>query len=133
MTTFAHIPSPTCIARDEAGNLYVTSYKEGTVSKITPDAKVTVFARGLRTPFGVALDADNSVYVSAEYEGAIYRIMPGGGVTQKVVGGNERPPIPGLRPLETQVPRQHDADSGGHSHARRRRERGQAARGRDCT
>ena len=63
----AQLVTPTGIAFDSAGSLYVTDLDANVVRKITPDGTITTVAGAagqLNRPFDVAVDAAGNIYVS---------------------------------------------------------------------
>jgi sugar lactone lactonase YvrE len=112
VTTFAGLPgvfgiddgigdgarfySPSGVAVDSSGNVYVADTMNSTVRKITPGRVVTTLAGAGRTrgsadgagavarfdqPFGVAVDSNGNVYVSDAAANTIRKITPAGVVS----------------------------------------------------
>lgn len=92
----ARFYSPSGVAVDSAGNVYVADSGNSTVRKIAPGGIVTTFAglgreRGntdatgtqarFDQPFGIAVDANGVVYVSDATANTIRKISPAGVVT----------------------------------------------------
>lgn len=92
----ARFTSPTSIARDPAGNLYVTDQSAHTVRRITPAGDVTTLAGTAGTsgsadgtgtaatfnyPRGIAYGADGALYVSDSSNRCIRRVTLAGVVT----------------------------------------------------
>jgi len=88
--------SPDGIARDAAGNLYVTEFDGYTIRKITPAGQVTTLAGKARAagtadgtgaaarfngPDGIACDTAGTLYVTDSGSNTIRRISPAGRVT----------------------------------------------------
>lgn len=92
----ARFSSPTGVAADSAGNVYVADYNNQTIRAITPDGTVSTLA-GLAgnsgsadgtgsnarfyQPTGVAVDRAANAYVADNFNQTIRKVTPGGGVT----------------------------------------------------
>jgi DNA-binding beta-propeller fold protein YncE len=95
--------TPSALALDRFGNLYVADTGNHAIRKIAPDGSVTTLAgdgqpgdadgRGaaarFRAPVGLALDQHGNVYVADTYNDRIRRITPEGVVT--TLAGGVRP------------------------------------------
>lgn len=66
-------------AIDVEGNIYQSNINNNTVSKITPDGEVTLFANSnLSSPVGVAVDSKGNVFVANCGSNSIAKITPDG-------------------------------------------------------
>lgn len=98
----AAFDTPSALAIDRLGNLYVADTGNNAIRKIGPDGRVTTLAGGERGyqdgsgraarfdgPVGVAVDRAGNVYVADTYNDRIRRIAPDGTVT--TVAGSGTP------------------------------------------
>lgn len=70
--------SPVGMAFDTGGNLVVSEWGAGRISRIAPDGERTVFADSLSGPSGLAIDADGAIYVASYSRDEVYRFPEGG-------------------------------------------------------
>ncbi|MEM6644884.1 MAG: T9SS type A sorting domain-containing protein [Bacteroidota bacterium] len=94
---------PIHLTRSTDGNLYATDFSpqstQGTVSRITPDGRRTVFARVKAGPSDIVADADGNLYVT-HYGGlntadgrSVSKITPDGQVSDFSSGGRLVAPV----------------------------------------
>ncbi|SDE15331.1 Sugar lactone lactonase YvrE [Massilia sp. PDC64] len=88
----AAFDTPSALAIDRLGNLYVADTHNNAVRKVAPDGSVSTLAgadAGFDGPVGVAVDRDGNVYVADTYHDRIRRIAKDGAVT--TVAGSGTP------------------------------------------
>jgi DNA-binding beta-propeller fold protein YncE len=88
----AAFDTPSALAIDRLGNLYVADTRNNAIRKVAPDGRVSTLAgggAGFDGPVGVAVDRDGNVYVADTYHDRIRRIARDGAVT--TVAGSGTP------------------------------------------
>ena len=80
------ILSPTGITTDSEGNVYVATFSDNTIIKITPDGKRKVFLKSkeISGPISLASDSIGNIYVSNYNTNNVLKITPQGAVTTLV-------------------------------------------------
>ena len=78
VATYRGFQSPTGIAVDGNGNLYVSNWSGGTITKVNREGESSVFADGMGSPAGLAFDAAGNLFVSDYSQDIIYRIASDG-------------------------------------------------------
>ena len=95
--TSAKLYSPTGVAVDAQGNVYIADHSGARVRKVSPGGTISTFAgtggagfsgdSGLATsarvgtPYGVAVDGNGNVYISDRYNNRVRKVSPGGMIT----------------------------------------------------
>jgi sugar lactone lactonase YvrE len=69
---------PDGLAVDSAGNLYIASIGDGTVTKVTPAGMRSTFAFGLENPGGLAFDAAGNLYIADSIDNSVMMVTPQG-------------------------------------------------------
>jgi hypothetical protein len=93
---------PADVARDAAGNLYISNTYSNSIQKVSPDGTITTVAGGGKGfadgngvnarffyPSGIALDGNGNLFVADMQNHAIRKVSPGGVVT--TIAGNGAP------------------------------------------
>lgn len=77
---FETIQAPTGVATDKLGNVYIASFSQNAVYKITPQNVKTTFvgANNLGGPVGVAIDENNNIYIANYTKGNVVKAEPDG-------------------------------------------------------
>lgn len=77
---YENIVSPTGITTDKYGNLYVATFSDNSIIKITPDNKRTVFLKSeeIKGPISLASDDLGNIYVSNYSANNVLKITPQG-------------------------------------------------------
>ncbi len=85
-TLVTGLNGPVHMAKRPTGEIYVSSFNDGTIKSITPSGDVDLFAQGLDAPVGMAFDGNGDMVV-CEYGGTapgntLSRITPNGDISQ---------------------------------------------------
>lgn len=80
---YENILSPTGITTDNQGNIYVATFSDNTILKITPDGKRQVFLKStlISGPISLASDSVGNIYVSNYNTNNVLKISPQGVAT----------------------------------------------------
>ncbi len=73
-----HFASPTGMATDSLGNLYIANYSNNSISKVSKDNKCSTFLKStlIKGPIGLVIDKYNNLYI-ANYEGnSVLKVSP---------------------------------------------------------
>ena len=83
---YNNIPSPTGIAQDNNGNIYVACFSDDMIYRISSDDKPVIFVKDSRIqgPIGMVNDLQGNLYV-ANYNGNnVIKITPAGNITSVI-------------------------------------------------
>ena len=77
---YSQIESPTGVVMDSEGNLFVASFSENVIYKITPDGKrmINIKDSRLSGPIGIVMDSQDNLYVANYNKDNILKISSGG-------------------------------------------------------
>ncbi len=80
---YENILSPTGVTTDTQGNVYVATFSDNTILKITPDGKRQVFLKSsqISGPISLASDETGNIYVSNYNTNNVLKITPQGVVS----------------------------------------------------
>ena len=76
--------SPTGLAYDSSGGLYVTEWSAGRVTRIDATGTRHLVTDKVRSPSGIAVGPDGTVYVASYSEGVVHRLRADGGTEEFV-------------------------------------------------
>jgi len=82
-TMFNNLPSPTGIAGDRFGNIYVACFSDNMIYKITPDGKRIIFLKDskINGPIALVNDNEDNIYVSNYNGNNVIKITPSGSIS----------------------------------------------------
>ncbi len=77
---YENIVSPTGVTTDKEGNVYVATFSDNSIVKITPDNKRTVFLKSaqIKGPISLAADDAGNIYVSNYSANNVLKVTPQG-------------------------------------------------------
>lgn len=80
---YSNIPSPTGVTTDNAGNLYVASFSNNSITKITPSGAKSEFVKSnqLNGPIDIASDSAGNIYVANYNLDNVVKITQSGTIT----------------------------------------------------
>ncbi len=90
--SYESLPSPTGITTDAEGNLYVASFSNNSITKITPSGTRTDFVKNstLNGPIDIDADDNGNIYVANYNTDNVIKITPSGEISQLL--GNVKKP-----------------------------------------
>ena len=80
------ITSPTGIATDREGNLYVAAFTDNAIYKIGPNNQKILYVKNpqIDGPIGIARDSKGNIYVANYNKNNVLKISPGGEVSEAI-------------------------------------------------
>lgn len=83
---YSDISSPTGMATDSSGNLYVAGFSDNTIYKISPDNKKIVYIKSEKIdgPIGIAIDAEGNMYIANYNKNNILKVDKNGLITELI-------------------------------------------------
>lgn len=84
---YTDITSPTGIATDNEGNLFVAGFSDNTIYKIGPDNKKIVYIKDNKIdgPIGLALDSKQNIYVANYNKNNVLKISNTGEISELII------------------------------------------------
>ncbi|MBP2636485.1 MAG: hypothetical protein H6Q72_2392 [Firmicutes bacterium] len=76
--TYKSFQAPTGLAIDHSGNLYVSNWSGGSVTRVDIAGNYSTFADGMGSPAGLAFDQADNLYVADYSRDVIYKITSAG-------------------------------------------------------
>lgn len=75
---YENLPSPTGIASDKEGNIYVAEFNTNSIIKITPDNKKIVYLKNdkISGPIGIVFDKAQNMYIANYNKDNILKVSP---------------------------------------------------------
>ncbi len=85
-SAFNNIASPTGITSDGAGNVYVASFSDNVVYKITPESSKLMYLKDSRIsgPIGMVSDASGNIYIANYSADNVLKVSPTGALSVAV-------------------------------------------------
>ena len=86
-TVLSGLSSPTGVAVDAAGNVFIVESGSGIVVEVTPAGVLTTLVSGLSSPNGVAVDTAGDVFIADKGNNRVVKVPAGGGPQTTVAAG----------------------------------------------
>lgn len=80
---YTDLSSPTGIAVDARGNLFIAGFADNTIFKILPDGTKRIYVKNakIQGPIGIAIDSNNNLYVANYNADNVLKITPKGEIS----------------------------------------------------
>ena len=77
---YNNIPSPTGITTDTQGNVYIASFSDNMIYKVTPDGRQMVFIKDKKIdgPIAMVSDFAGNIYISNYNSNNVLKVTPSG-------------------------------------------------------
>ena len=87
---YENIPSPTGVATDNNGNLYIAGFSDNTIYKIGPDNNKIVFIKDPKIdgPIGLAIDRGSNIYIANYNRNNVLKVSNSGEITEFITKVN---------------------------------------------
>ena len=81
---FENIPSPTGVAVDNSGNIFVAGFSSNTIFKIGPDKNKIVYLKSSQIdgPIGIAIDANSNLYIANYNKNNVIKVDKNGVISE---------------------------------------------------
>lgn len=89
---YNNIPSPTGITTDTQGNVFIASFSDNMIYKVTPDGRQMIFIKDKKIdgPIAMVSDVNGNIYVSNYNSNNVLKITPSG-LISVLINNVERP------------------------------------------
>lgn len=89
---YNNLPSPTGVASDKEGNLYVACFSDNMIYKITPDGRRIIFIKDSKINGPIAMASDNydNLYISNYNGNNVIKVTPTGSIST-VISNVQKP------------------------------------------
>ncbi len=77
---YNNIPSPTGITTDTQGNVYIASFSDNMIYKVTPDGRQMIFIKDskINGPIAMVSDLNGNIYISNYNNNNVLKVTPSG-------------------------------------------------------
>ena len=80
---YNNIPSPTGITTDSQGNIYIASFSDNMIYKVTPDGRQMIFIKDVKIngPIAMVSDTNGNIYISNYNSNNVLKVTPSGTIS----------------------------------------------------